>query len=249
MKRSLPWLICLSFFLWSQPATEISTYQGWVLWNVGQGQWLTRVEAQTCSHFDLGGEKAPWQSVKNLCQHRTNLIFLSHDDQDHLSFLLSFLRKFPKACIINKPHLRKPSLGKKLLPYFCQEKFPEKWQLIHSPTLQKRNNRNSQVVLAQGVLIPGDSTRSDEKIWAPKLRTSLNKQAAVKVLILGHHGSLTSTSIGLLNATPNLRLALASARAARYGHPHPKVIERLQKRKTPVLSTENWGHIFFQSFN
>jgi competence protein ComEC len=63
-------------------------------------------------------------------------------------------------------------------------------------------------------------------------------------LILGHHGSQTSSSQAFLTqARPGL--AIASARRARYGHPHRKVVSRLRQKKIPTLTTEDWGSLFF----
>ena len=28
----------------------------WIIWNSGQGQWVTQVTNETCTHFDFGGE-------------------------------------------------------------------------------------------------------------------------------------------------------------------------------------------------
>jgi competence protein ComEC len=239
-----PLTILLLFLVWCPPLEEFSTYRGWVLWNVGQGQWLTMVEPQTCKHFDLGGEQAPWKLIQKYCRDRLNQIFLSHDDQDHISFLKGLLRRFPSTCILNEPHLRKPALKKTLRKLQCGQEIIRPWSVRYEPPKHRKNNRNSQVVVVRDVLIPGDSTRSDEKLW-----TRLIPHDQVQILILGHHGSLTSTSKDLLNTLTSLKMAFASARKKRYGHPHPQVVERLQKRKTPVLSTENWGHIHFQSFN
>lgn len=66
---------------------------------------------------------------------------------------------------------------------------------------------------------------------------------SVRVLALGHHGSRTSTSKDLLKELPNLKLAIASARKRRYGHPHRETVEALGKFKVPILSTEDWGNI------
>ena len=34
-----------------------------ILWDVGQGQWATLISSDYCHHFDMGGEKAPWEKT------------------------------------------------------------------------------------------------------------------------------------------------------------------------------------------
>jgi competence protein ComEC len=63
------------------------------------------------------------------------------------------------------------------------------------------------------------------------------------VLKVGHHGSATSTSESLLNAT-RPEIALVSAgRRNRYGHPAPVVLRRLERHGVRVLRTDELGHI------
>jgi competence protein ComEC len=63
------------------------------------------------------------------------------------------------------------------------------------------------------------------------------------VLKVGHHGSSTSTSETLLNAT-RPEIALVSAgRRNRYGHPAPVVVRRLERHNVRVLRTDELGTI------
>ena len=69
---------------------------------------------------------------------------------------------------------------------------------------------------------------------------------AVRILVVGHHGSRTSTSKELLESLTHLHAGLVSARAAKYGHPHNQVISQFAQQKTPLLTTEKWGHLIFE---
>lgn len=63
------------------------------------------------------------------------------------------------------------------------------------------------------------------------------------VLKVGHHGSVTSTSPALLDAT-DARVALISAgRGNRYGHPHPAVLARLDSAGIRTLRTDRHGSV------
>jgi len=109
-------------------------------------------------------------------------------------------------------------------------------------------NLLSRVYLIRGfkrsILIPGDSPAPAEKIWLPQLLPILNGQP-IEVLILGHHGSYTSTSEDLLQKL-SPKVGIASARKRRYGHPHKIIEKRLRDYEASILSTEFWGTFIFQ---
>lgn len=220
-----------------------------IVWNVGQGQWASYVDKTTCHHFDMGGERNPLARVKTVCAEKENHLYISHWDWDHLSFVAKAHKVLKRICL-KIPPLGKSSAYKikllasyKVCPPSSSKDFTLR-QLTHFKTsiLPKKTNELSHVLLAQDkYLIPGDSTKKQEKIWSRE-----KKLARTKVLLLGHHGSKTSTSEELLARLPNLRTAIASARTARYGHPHFEVAERLKKHKVHLLKTEDWGNLWFQ---
>lgn len=121
----------------------------------------------------------------------------------------------------------------------------EHFKVVHSPRETQSSNDSSQIVYSKTfqTLIPGDSTKKQEKIW--RFKTPSTAQG----LILGHHGSRTSTSKELLQTLPNLKWAIASARYEKYRHPHKDVLKNLKAHRIPILKTEDWGHIRIQKTN
>ncbi|MGE5084974.1 MAG: hypothetical protein ACM3MG_01640, partial [Bacillota bacterium] len=111
----------------------------------------------------------------------------------------------------------------------------------HPPIIAKDTNSNSHVVKFENTLLPGDSPQQEEKFW--KNQSWIQN---TKILVLGHHGSKTSTSAELIASLPNLQMAIASARWARYKHPHPATVAILQKYHIPLLRTEDWGNIWLE---
>jgi competence protein ComEC len=220
----------------------------WVVWNIGQGQWVTHILGDSCLHYDVGGEifyafeLKP--QIQKLCFHRQNKISVSHWDFDHYSLLTALVKWVPQVCWVDHPTW--PSSEKKLvvtiqklaLPNCSENPRVTTWR----PSSYKNTNESSGVYLDQSVLIPGDSPTKKEKQWISRF-AHLNR---VSALILGHHGSRTSTGDRLLKQLTKLNLAIASARFAKYHHPHRQTLQRLQKNKVPVLKTGDWGHIHWQ---
>lgn len=219
-------------------ATEVEWPARWIVWNVGQGQWVTRVEDGVCWHFDMGGERAPWSQLMALCRSRQNLVQLSHWDSDHINFIGKVGYFLPHVCHFRlpggKPSAKKLKMVKRVRGCETHEPFS-----LWRPDRATTSNEASSVVSWRQMLMPGDSTKGMEKTWV----WNLSDLKEIKFLALGHHGSRTATSNLLLDHLPNLKLAIASARRKRYGHPHIETKRILQKFKVPTLSTEDWGHI------
>ena len=222
----------------------------WVVWDIGQGQWVTHILPATCIHYDIGGEPGTFSRVRasliKFCGTKENRISLSHWDFDHYLNLPAVARTLPKVCWETLPRyeIYKKSAQKIIalkLP-FCQTPVDlvqvTKWQ----PLTAHSTNDSSIVHLEQKVLLPGDSTIREEKVWSHDLKSI----EQVKVLVLGHHGSGSSTGDVLLHHLPNLKFAVSSARYARYRHPNIFTRQRLQRSKIPLLRTEDWGSIWFE---
>lgn len=249
MKRSL-FLFLLITLSASLTADEF-VRKYFVVWNVGQGQWATRVDARECWHFDRGGEFFPGKFRKT-CARKSQKLFISHWDWDHVGGIGSL---DPDTCLakgpLGKSNRRKMSLVAKFQPcaHFPKSVFswspefpePQKNSVWTKPKGKPNSNDSSHIFLTGSILIPGDAPVASEKKWLHSLPLS-----SVKILLLGHHGSKTSTSQELLDALPHLKQAVSSARWRRYHHPHPEVAARLAKARVPLLRTEDWGNIWFE---
>lgn len=226
------------------PLQEKGSRHYLVVWNIGQGQWVTAINDSTCFHFDTGGEFFPWKKLRNFCGHQENQISLSHWDSDHINGLKSWPRTW-NTCLAIKPLGKASARKTQLLSRFadCPLKtdFLTQTRAWHPSLIAKDTNSNSHVIKFETVLLPGDSPRQQEKIW--KDQTWIRN---TKILVLGHHGSKTSTSAELIASLPHLRMAIASARWARYKHPHPATIAILQRYRIPLLRTEDWGNIWIE---
>ena len=89
-------------------------------------------------------------------------------------------------------------------------------------------------------LFVGDSTIYNESliIWNEQ-----DKTIDSDVLLLGHHGSKTSSSLFWLEkVSPDLAI-ISAGKNNRFGHPAEEILDRLSKSKTPKLITFEEGNI------
>lgn len=249
--------LVIPLLLWAKPTSPLSRTENYfVVWNVGQGQWTTLVSPVSCTHIDVGGETLIHlkKNLELLCKYKGNRIYLTHWDWDHISFVRFLSESFPEVCLARGPAVlttdkRKLSVLKTVKS--CPGETSEVPVLdanssnpLYGRVISKRNsNQSSQVFYLSSVkiLVPGDSPTSQEKVWAqnPEAKKATG-------LILGHHGSRTSTSEYLLKQLSRLKWAVCSSRKQIYGHPNADVIVRLHRKKLPLLSTEIWGNIIFE---
>lgn len=222
--------------------------QNWMVWNIGQGQWLSEILNDECHHYDFGGEIQYLNKIKksfqHYCQNKINYLYLSHADFDHYSFANYIFNNSKRTCwaiktdqIITRKIPEIPFCPKKLKSLMPTAKILFFSQIENS----RMKNFGSIVFFKSGLLIPGDSPLKAEKIWSATIPTE------TKVLLLGHHGSRTSTSEKLLSKLPQLKMVIASQRTRKYGHPHPDVVQRVFKtHRLGIIKTEDWGSILWQ---
>ena len=108
-------------------------------------------------------------------------------------------------------------------------------------TFKKSNNQSCVLELAAlqcKVLITADAEIALER----ELLTSVLK-AADRVLVVGHHGSNTSSSAQFLAKEQFTKAMVSSGYRNRYGHPHPKVLERLKNANAALYRTDQLGSI------
>jgi competence protein ComEC len=238
-------LICLNPILLSEwPSPHF------VVWNVGQGQWTTWVDNKRCLHFDSGGEFFNAQKILAECKEKENFLYLSHWDWDHMGFILKLQQLVPHLCLEVPPEGRSSRKKEWMLSKIakCEDPLDITEQLPAKPPPPKirrgkkqkpaTNDLSNIFVVNKNILVPGDSPAKMEKIWAPEIHTP------IEFLVLSHHGSRTATSEFFLKKVPNARLAIASCRKKKYGHPHRETVERLKVHHIPLLTTEDWGNIY-----
>lgn len=230
-------ILFLVLWLWPQTITR-DTPKQFVAWNVGQGSSATLLFDHTCVHVDLGGESFPNGMIER-CRFKKNILVLTHFDLDHINFISRARRELKNLCLATKPSSHISAKKQKIFTSLPRCHFPANIrQITHSRF--KYSNESHAYVVNKNILITGDAPQKQEnQIPSSQLQD-------IQFLLLGHHGSRTSTGINLLKRLPATKLAIASARKKRYGHPHKEVLQRLQKTKLPGVSTEDFGNIWLE---
>lgn len=110
--------------------------------------------------------------------------------------------------------------------------------------VEDRNDESVVVLLTYGdtsVLLTGDAESGAEATFGALA-------GDVDVLKAGHHGSRTSSSESFLQiVTPEIAIISAGADNS-YGHPHPAVLDRLNRAGAKVLRTDLDGDILLRSW-
>ena len=106
------------------------------------------------------------------------------------------------------------------------------------------NNESGLCVLFQrldcDILITGDRNAYAERDLLRQIDIS-----DLEVLIVGHHGSKTSTCVELLEAgTPEI--AIISVGENNYGHPTKEVLDRLEQYNCRIYRTDENGTIIYR---
>ncbi|MBU0646372.1 MBL fold metallo-hydrolase [Patescibacteria group bacterium] len=204
----------------------------------------------------LGGVMLPWDKS-------IDAIFFTHPDADHITGLIPVLERYEVAAIyetgLDGPTQTMQTLEAAIVAEGAAHEIiaaPQTFQIdgltirVLSPAPgfdgQMIKDTNAASVVCElifkdtSILLAGDATADQEPDYGPLA-------GDVDVLKVGHHGSLTSTGVALLNAvTPEIAIISVGV-DNRYGHPHPAVLERLNQRGITVFRTDQDGDILLIS--
>ena len=231
--------------------------------DVGQG---LSVLIQTQKHqllYDTGANTSAGERIINPYLHymgvkKLDALMISHNDKDHTGGADAVFRQFiPQQLWYSaKPQGYQPP--SQTIHHECYAGQSWHWDGVRFEVLSpivgvnydKDNNRSCVLrVSATGfsVLLTGDMEAPAEQIL---LKQQKNLQS--DILLLGHHGSKTSSTEAFIDVVQPKLAIVSAGYLNHFGHPAPMVVQRLQKRQIDIDNTIEQGtlryHLHKQGF-
>lgn len=203
------------------------------------------------ARFDAGSGMVLPLLQRQRIQHAHSVI-VSHNHADHYGGAHSLIAGIPVQRVWQGQALRTPLQR--------ADQTHRDWQLCHDHSAwqvlsndwrfrffpiesrwRNRTNNHSCVLLLEWygirLLFMGD-LEQDAELW---LVANYGSALQADVLVLGHHGSRTSTSDALLTVVMPQQAWISAGFNNRFQHPHDDVLERLERHGIEWYSTANEG--------
>lgn len=214
--------------------------------DVGQG---LGVVIQTKDHtvvYDTGPSKQVIYSfLKTLKRTEQNKIVISHTDLDHRGGIEGVLALLKGEIMTSEPHRLSQWAS------VCHSGAHWQWNgvdfhFIHPVgEFKKRNNLSCVLKVStqkKSVLLTGDIETLAEKMMIEQFPKELKSD----VLLVPHHGSLTSSSLEFVKAVSPTYAIFPVGKENHYGFPREKIAERYQAIGAKTLLTWQTGAIIFE---
>lgn len=195
------------------------------------------------SGFNMG-QQVLIPFLKNRGIKTVNTLIVSHGDNDHIGGARALLDEFEVGQVISG----NPEMLSDYSTKFCQQ--GHRWQSgkvrfeVLSPLypMSHRNNNSCVIHIHFGetsILLAGDIEKSVER----SLVKQYGDRLASQVLLVPHHGSMTSSTPLFVNAVkPHVALVSAGYKN-RFRLPREQVVKRYQRIEARVLSTAEEGAV------
>ncbi len=258
-RARIPALVLLPVALMWQPAViQAGSFRLSVL-DVGMG---TSVVVETENHnliYDFGpGNKDGFSAgawvVKPYLRYRgidqTDLMVISHVDSDHSGGFISFVDDYAGAQLVTgTPHRLEKRFNLDKPIRSCHNYPAWRWDgidfefLATMPGYGSRSSNNSSCVLKiSGIhtaLLSGDIEAEQEY----QLLNQHGDKLAADILLVPHHGSLTSSTKAFIDTVAASVAIFTLGRDNRWGFPKSEVLERYRQSTANIFRTDRDGAI------
>lgn len=246
--------LCLALLAsWTEPLMDKCRV---TVLDVGQGQSILLQSEGKTYLVDCGGDSETGTSdivAETLLSQGVNQldgIILTHYDSDHAGGLDYLLTRI-QADLLLVPDTENAKRFPRMDGTVCyvdedlEISFGSGKITVFGPIYSGSTNENSLCVLFETencvILITGD--RSD---FGERMLMRHTDLPEVDLLIAGHHGSKTSTSVELLQAVTPETVIISVGADNIYGHPDKELLERLAEFGCTVYRTDENGTIIYR---
>ena len=243
---------------WAEPLLDDTRM---TLLDVGQGQCVLLQSKGKAYVVDCGGDSdtrsADLAAETLLSQGISRLdgVIVTHYDRDHAGGVGHLLSRIPADVVFLPEGPDEENMLDTILPFcngresFVKEDLLLQWKdtsvTVFAPTLSTSDNERGLCVLFRDgncdILITGDLSSLGERLLL------VEKQLPeLTALVVGHHGSKSSTCEKLLEATTPEYAFISVGENNYYGHPSREVLDRLTQFGCTVYRTDEYGTIIFR---
>lgn len=221
------------------------------LLDVGQGLGIVIQTQQHSLIFDTGakfsdsfdaGDRVLVPFLRYQGINRVDRLLISHGDNDHIGGAASVIRQIPIDVLMGQ------DVEKLIHPVQepCFKGQSWEWDGVNFEVLhpdreyKQRNNRGCVLKVSNksgSVLITADIEKQVEQ----HLLQVYQQHLRADVLIVPHHGSLTSSSQPFINQVSPKFALVSAGYMNRFRHPRPEIVRRYEEKGVKVLNTANQG--------
>lgn len=229
------------------------------VWQDGNIVVLVDVGPKSREGFDAG-ERIVLPKLRKMGVHSVSLIIITHPDSDHIGGLAAVAKRFKESRVVASSAYRDHNEMKWWLKEAGVEEDRMIWiqdrsrfrlasstiEMAAPPAHPEMNDNDGSlfVKIERGpatAIITGDASIGTEETMQRRLDWK------AQVHKVGHHGSRTSTSDAFVRSVNPSWSVISCGKENRFGHPHPSVIEVLERHKVGLFRTDLQGDIAFEA--
>lgn len=228
--------------------------------DVGQGLSVLIESDGHYALYDGGDSHASSQVVSYLKQEgvtELDCVIASHYDSDHLNGIVGVLNSIPTSLVLSPDYTTTTKIFQSFQSVLQTKQIENHTPKVgdhislgtatleilapYSDSYSDFNNYSIVLRVTDGTtsfLITGDAeSESEEEMVEQGLLSDCN------VYVVGHHGSASSTTWDLLQATVPEYAIISCGAGNSYGHPHAETMEKLKVMEIDVFRTDLQGTI------
>lgn len=227
--------------------------------DVGQGLSIFAKSGDQTMLYDGGDRDYSSFVVSYLKQQEVtdlDYVIASHYDSDHINGLIGALHTFTADTIIGPDYApdtktfrslisQVSELGKEVLHPQPGDSFQfgDATITVLAPYTVSSNSNNNSVAIRidygqNSFIFTGDAEHTEETAMVD---SGMNLEC--DVLVLGHHGSASSTSWDFLEKTVPAYAVISCGLGNSYGHPHEETMEKMESMEIELFRTDRQGTI------